>query len=107
MRVGLLWVVGLALVFGAAGAGALFVGGSFDTLGGLPRRGLAKLSTADGAAVDAAWNPTPNGAVYGLARAPDGTLYAAGSFVAMGTQGRRLVAALPPIVVAVFADGFE
>jgi len=89
------------------GAGALFAGGDFSAIGANPRSALAKLSTAGVGEIDAVWNPAPNGLVLGLDRAPDGRLYAAGSFVAIGGQGRRLVAAVPPVVESVFADGFE
>lgn len=38
------------------GAGAAYIGGYFQSVNGQPRRSVAKLSTASGAAVDA-WNP--------------------------------------------------
>ncbi len=71
---------GTARAIVAAG-GALFVGGSFSQLGGMPRQGLGKIDLATGA-VDAAWNP--NAAAQALAIASDGQLLVGGTFTTIG-----------------------
>lgn len=40
------------------GAGNVYVGGSFDQMGGQPRTGLAKVSATGTGAVDTTWNPS-------------------------------------------------
>ena len=68
---------------------AVFVGGSFDSLGGVP---IADVGT--GAAVDARtgdalpWRPEENGGIVGLA-AENGVVYAGGWFTSLGPRLRR------------------
>jgi len=71
----------------------LYVGGTFTTLGGLGRSGLAAVNTATGT-VDPTWNPSPDTAagtattpaktVAALATASDGRVFAGGSFTQIG-----------------------
>jgi hypothetical protein len=73
------------------GAGGFFVGGSFTTVGGLPRQNVAHVR-ADGS-VDPAWNPGANDAVSSLA-VSGSTLYVGGLFTQIGGRRRHRVAAL-------------
>src|SRR5205814_1464909 len=69
------------------------VGGTFTTIGGISRSGLAAVDTATGT-VDATWNPAPDTAaatdtipaktVSALATADDGRLFVGGSFTQLG-----------------------
>jgi hypothetical protein len=68
------------------GAGGWFVGGLFNTVGGLPRRNLAHI-LSDGR-VDPRFAPKPDGGVDELARSGR-VVYAAGGFGRIG--GRRRV----------------
>jgi hypothetical protein len=70
------------------------------------RTRLAKLSPLDGSP-DTTWNPGANGIAFALARQPDGTIVTGGLFTQVAGTPRRLLAALPPVADAVFADGFE
>ena len=71
----------------------IYVGGSFDMIGGQSRICLAAIDRASGSAT--AWNPNPDGALYALALS-GGALYAAGEFFNIGGQPRYTVAALDP-----------
>jgi hypothetical protein len=69
---------------------ALFVGGSFTTIGGQSRNRIAKLSLVDGAA-DLDWNPSASYRVNALVN--DGRfLYAGGDFTRIGTLARARIA---------------
>ncbi len=58
----------------------VFIGGSFTTVGGLPRHGLAALN-ADTGAVDPNWSADVSGEVLSLASSPWGTgVYVGGTF---------------------------
>lgn len=70
----------------------LYVGGSFNYIGGLPRTNLAALDTLTGQAVFG-WNPDPDGTVSALAIG-DGVVYAGGGFASIGGQARASLAAL-------------
>lgn len=72
------------------GAGGWFIGGDFETVGGLPRGNLAHIR-GDGTVSE--WDPGPNGYVSSLARRGT-TLYVAGSFTMIGGQERFLAAAV-------------
>jgi hypothetical protein len=83
----------------------LYVGGTFSTIGGVSRSGLAAVDTATGA-VDASWNPapdtvaatgtTPGRTVAALATAVDGRVFAGGSFTHMGATAVTGLAVLSP-----------
>lgn len=76
----------------AADATALYVGGSFDNIGGQQRRNLAKLSTTG--SVDATWQPGTDDLVYTLATGPADTLFVAGNFRTAGGQALQGLARL-------------
>lgn len=78
--------------FAFGDGGATYIGGEFDSVGGQPRRGVAKLD-AQGA-IDATWNPGLTGAattLHDLAYA-DGQVYLGGWFVSVGGQSIRHLA---------------
>lgn len=64
--------------------GALYAGGAFTEVDGVPRTGLARIS--DSGIVDAAWTPGVNGSVAALL--PDGTgrIYVGGSFTTVAGE---------------------
>lgn len=70
--------------------GDMLIGGAFQTVGGQPRRALARLKS-DGALDPAQgdWipNTSPAGIVYALAAQPDGKVWVGGTF--FGVQGRN------------------
>lgn len=68
------------------GAGAVYVGGTFTSIGGLARSNLAKIPGSGPGAADAAWNPSPNIDVLALALGPSSLLYVGGDFSAIGGQ---------------------
>ena len=79
----------------AAAEGVIYVGGDFDRVGDVGRRGLAAFSAASGALT--AWNPQAGSqsvgeAVQGLV-VRGGTLYAAGTFETVGEEQRHGFAA--------------
>lgn len=77
------------------GSGGWFVGGSFSTVGAVARSNLVHITSAG--AVDAAWNPSPDGAVNALVLSADrSTLYVGGAFATIGGQTRNSIAALSP-----------
>lgn len=70
----------------------VYVGGTFPTVGGIPRNGLASFNASTGA-VDPAWNPNIGGTVYALA-VTDTRVYAGGDFTSVnGTVSRTSLAA--------------
>ncbi len=72
------------------GSGGWYIGGSFTSVRGQARRGLAQLD-ADGNVTS--WNPDVNGTVSALALS-GGTIFAGGSFTSIGGQARNNIAAL-------------
>jgi len=66
------------------GAGGLYAGGSFTSIGGQVRRHLAKLSTTGTGAADSAWNAQVNDQVYALSADGASAVYAAGTFTRAG-----------------------
>jgi hypothetical protein len=77
-----------------ATASAVYAGGTFTTVGTgpTPRNRLASFAPGGAGAVDP-WNPNMQNAVNALAIAPDGTLYAGGTFISSnGTTRNRLAA---------------
>jgi|GEM_PF-3324504 len=71
---------------------AVYAGGSFTTVGSGPttRNRLAAFDPTTAAVTD--WDPNLNNTVNALALAPDGTLYAGGSFSQAGGNARSRVA---------------
>lgn len=79
------------------GAGSLYAGGGFNTIGGQARNNLAKLSTSGIGAADATWNPNPNNIVVAMALDGSGSLYVGsggffGGFTSIGGQSRNYLA---------------
>jgi trimeric autotransporter adhesin len=83
----------------------LYVGGTFATIGGVSRSGLAAIDTATGT-VDPTWNPAPDTAaatgttpaktVAALATAGDGRVFVGGSFTQVGTTAVTGLAVVSP-----------
>jgi len=67
------------------------VGGTFSTIGGMPRRNLAAIDLNEGSVT--AWNPDANADVLGLAAHGD-KIYAGGFFTRLGGQLRRFCGAV-------------
>lgn len=91
-------VTALAVNANTADADSLFVGGQFLSVGGLPRRGLAKVSSVELGEVDPVWNPSPYNSmnpsfspVTALASFTT-RLYVAGDFDFIGGQWRSKLA---------------
>ena len=79
------------------GAGELYVGGSFTSVGSVPRQYVARIDGFGTAAVDT-WNPTAGGRVYALQL--DGSwLYAGGNFLSFGGQAHELLARVSTVGV--------
>jgi hypothetical protein len=72
------------------GAGGWFVGGSFQTIGGVPRSNLAHVLSDMSFAP---WNPQPNTTVLAIALSGS-TVYFGGFFTDVGGVNRPLVAAV-------------
>ena len=73
------------------GAGGLYIGGAFNSIGEDSVTRLAHINS-DGT-LDTGWNPAPNSTVYALHR--DGsTLYVGGYFSSIGGQSRDYIAAV-------------
>jgi hypothetical protein len=86
------WRLGLAPA-GAPGAGSIYIGGEFVTVGGVTRRKAARVHPTTGVADS--WNPNPQSNVRALAVAPDGnTVYLGGAFLKVKGQTRIRVAAV-------------
>ncbi|MEO6689770.1 MAG: Ig-like domain repeat protein [Dokdonella sp.] len=76
------------------GAGSIYVGGGFGSVGGLSRRGIARLSTEGSGSADPVWNPSPNGSVNAIALNSAHTVYVGGTFTNVGGQNRKYLASL-------------
>lgn len=70
------------------GGASVYVAGAFANIGGQQRAGLARLSTSGKGAVDAVWNPAPNGPPSNVMVATNGAVHVAGGFSAIGAQLR-------------------
>lgn len=81
---------GVVLATARAPDGAMFVGGAFSTIAGVPRQNIAKLK-ADGS-VDPDWNPGANDRVTALAVGAGGSVYAGGYFRTAGGLVRHSLA---------------
>lgn len=101
---------------------SIYVGGAFNSIGGLPRDHIAKISPDGSGAVDVDWNPGVNGVVQAMIPRNAGKLFIGGAFstvggterhslvevdVASGLAGTALDATLPgkAFAVAVQDDG--
>jgi predicted small secreted protein len=71
----------------------VLIGGTFETIGGQPRRYLAAVDPISGAVLD--WNPNPNSWVWSTC-ADDGVIYAGGMFTGIGGEERHSFAGLDP-----------
>lgn len=76
---------------------SLIVGGFFSSVAGVPRRGLAKLSTTSPAVLNG-WDPAGSyfNSIYTLAQGQDGSIYAGGSFLNSGGLYRSNAVKLSP-----------
>jgi hypothetical protein len=108
--------IGVAINAMALDGDSLYVGGTFDELGGISIASLGKLSTTGAGDPDSAFNPGvnegPNHSEGLLALAiGNGVLYAAGGFTEIGGAERDGIAALQISAVVlpdeIFADGFD
>lgn len=75
-----------------ASGSTLYIGGSFETIGGAARSNVAALDLASATAT--AWNPSSDGSVDALAIDPTGLVYAGGEFLSIGGKQRVFIAAL-------------
>jgi hypothetical protein len=78
----------------AVSGGTVYAGGSFGSIGGQPRSGIAALDAISGAAT--AWNPNAQGQIDALT-VIGGTVYAGGYFASIGGQPRNNIAALDAV----------
>ena len=74
--------------------GQVYASGYFNSIGGAARNFVAKLSGSGLGTADPTWNPTPDGVVMALLAAPDGSIYAGGSFGNIGGRATPGVARL-------------
>lgn len=65
-----------------------YLGGSFTSVGGVPRQRLAKVSRSGVGAVDLAFQADADSEVRALLLGPAGTLYAGGTFTSISGLGR-------------------
>lgn len=71
--------------------GRVYIRGTFTSIRGVPRNGLASLDVATGAVTD--WDPNPGDRVRALA-VNGNTVYVGGQFTSVGGQPRNYIAAL-------------
>lgn len=80
------------------GNGALYVGGSFQGIGGQVRSGLAKLSSTGFGDADPLWDPNPGSSDYfelsAIAADTTGAVFVGGFFQTIGGQARDNIAKL-------------
>jgi trimeric autotransporter adhesin len=81
-----------ALALSADGT-RLYAGGSFTSIAGVTRSRLAAFDAATGA-LDATFNPAPDGAVGALALSPAGRLFVGGNFTHIAATSQARLAAL-------------
>ena len=88
----------------SADGASIFVGGQYNTIGGVTRNNLAKLSVTDGT-VDPTFNPNPDSYVKDMAVKSDGTaLYVGGNFQNIAGQQSQFLAGLNPVTGAMLPD---
>ncbi|MDQ6905659.1 MAG: hypothetical protein M3176_02415, partial [Chloroflexota bacterium] len=78
--------------------GKILAGGSFSTIGGQPRRNLARLDPVTGLADS--FNPSPNNLIYALTVQPDGKILVGGTFNVISGATRYDLARLDPVTGA-------
>lgn len=100
--------VNALLIDPVGSAGLVYVGGSFISIDGALRYGIARLSSAGEGAVDPDWSPRVHGSVYVLESNENiYSIYAGGWFTAIGNQSRVGLARLRTFADVIFASGFE
>jgi trimeric autotransporter adhesin len=87
-------------------SGAVYVGGTFTVIQGVPRPYLAKLSSLGTGAPFLRWNAgvSAPGVASLVLDATSATVYAAGTFASVAGQPRGGLAAIAP---SIFSEGFE
>ena len=76
----------------------LYIGGYFIAVGGQPRSNLGAVDFVNGIATS--WNPNPDGPIFSMTAATDGTIYVAGDYGSIGVSQTDLtpgVAAIDPL----------
>ncbi len=76
--------------------GRVYLGGSFKTVAGAQRTGLARVS-GDNGSLDAVWNPSPDHEVLSIHIGADNGVFAGGFFSTIGGADRGLIAKLDPL----------
>jgi hypothetical protein len=77
----------------------MYAGGQFTSINGVARTNIVAFNATTGTLT--AFKPNVNGAVWGLAPAPDGKLFVAGYFTSINGASRRGVAKIDPVTGAV------
>jgi hypothetical protein len=85
----------VALSIAPAADGDLFIGGYFDSVNGVPRRHLARVSSTTPVQVRE-WDPSPDNSVYGVGTTANGRLFVSGYFTQVGGKPRHGNAELAP-----------
>ena len=73
--------------------GKILAGGTFTTIGGLPRNRIARLNATTGAADS--FNPNANSSVYSIVVQADGKILVGGAFTTNSITGDRRATASP------------
>src|SRR5439155_23536880 len=92
-------VAGSVFAVVSGGPGGWYIGGSFTTVGGLPRSNLAHVTSYLSVS---AWSPNADGIVRALAVSGP-TVYVGGDFTSIGGAARNHIAALDATTGAVTA----
>jgi uncharacterized delta-60 repeat protein len=94
---------GMVFSFAMQRDGKILVGGMFSSIGGQPRRGIARLDPSTGLADS--FNANANGNILSVVVQPDGKILVGGDFGSIGGQPRSRVARLDPATGT--ADSFN
>ncbi len=89
-------VSGSVITMAMSGASQLVIGGNITSVNSVARGGVARISTAAGAALDINWNPAGNGSVLAIAVAADGSSYLGGNFNLLAGVSRSRIARVLP-----------
>ena len=82
-------------ISGLAATGSyLYIGGSFDVVGGVPRENIARLSLESSGMADPNWNPGAHGDIVYALSVSGGAVYVAGYFSQIGGLARNGIAKL-------------